>query len=88
MTAVNTTRNEQTDGWAGPRPTTVYQRGEAQMKDIDQVLKQKWIELLDCKQKIACLRIVAPLLAEESDKPPEVLAEEKRQAEKQKIGWP
>ncbi len=58
------------------------------MKDIEEVLRAKRFELLDCRQKIACLKIVAPLLADESDKPSEVLAEEKRQQEKQKIGWP
>jgi hypothetical protein len=54
------------------------------MKDINQVLAQKRRELLDCQQKIACLKIVAPLLADESDKPPEVIAEESKQT----IGWP
>ncbi len=41
------------------------------MHDIQEVLAEKQRELRIVQQWVACLRLVAPLLLEEGEKPPE-----------------
>jgi hypothetical protein len=41
-------------------------------RDVQEVLAEKFRELRECQQQVACLKIVLPLLAEEGDTPPEI----------------
>jgi hypothetical protein len=52
-------------------------------REIKQVLEEKLRELRICQQYIACLKIVLPLLAEDGDKPAEIVPDEKREPR----GW-
>src|ERR1019366_4530658 len=44
-------------------------RGEAVSRDVQEVLAEKFRELRECQQQVACLKIVLPLLVEEGDTP-------------------
>jgi hypothetical protein len=52
-------------------------------RDVWEVLAEKFRELRQIQQQVACLRIVLPLLAEEGDKPPETTPEPKTEPK----GW-
>jgi hypothetical protein len=41
-------------------------------RDVWEVLAEKFRELRQIQQQVACLRIVLPLLVEEGDKPPDI----------------
>lgn len=53
-------------------------------RDVQEVLAEKFRELRQCQQQVACLRIVVPLLVEEGDAPPEVPADEPKKL----TSWP
>lgn len=46
-------------------------------RDVQEVLAEKFRELRQIQQEVACLKIVLPLLAEEGDKPPEIPPDQK-----------